>query len=100
MHTGATLTMKEIRDIIEKLIPCAAKWRFLGTMLEIPKGILDNIEVKPTNIPGAPRSYLLDMLNYWNDNISSASIKSLAEALRTDMVAEVELAESLLKQFL
>jgi len=65
-------------------------------MLTIPDGILNNIESKPTNIPLAPKSYFLDMLNYWNDNISPATIESLAEALKTGMVAEVRLAQNLL----
>ena len=85
----------DIGGIVTHLVPCAAKWKLIGTALRIPQGILTNIEVKPSNMAGAPCSYLIETLTYWTNNISGSTKAALVRALRNEIVNEGRIAQKL-----
>ena len=85
----------DIGGILTHLVPCAAKWKLIGTALNIPQGILTNIEVKPTNMAGAPCSYLIETLTYWTNNMPASTKITLVRALRNVIVNEGRIAQEL-----
>ncbi len=79
------------------LIPCAAKWKLIGTLLKINHGHLKNFEANMVNAATAPQSYFMEMLVYWTKNMPGTTVGALCDVLVG--LNERELAENLLQTF-
>ena len=74
-----------LRDLYEHITPrCAADWKVIGTLLGIPNGELNAIEVGyPTN----PKWCCNKMLEKWLEIDSTASWDKLSEAIKSPAVS-------------
>lgn len=83
----------------------AHKWEILGVQLQFEYDEILNIRSKLALIPGAPLSYLQEMIGIWLNRQppkypSYPTLSMLIDALKCDAVAESNVAEKLVRMML
>ena len=60
-HVLDLLTSKDTKVVLDLMWNCRARWRFIGTVLQIDVGTLDAIDANNKNVEDCLR----DMINHW-----------------------------------
>ncbi len=91
------LSETDLKDLLEVLNNARAKWRLIGTQLEIHPGTLEAITLETTNDSSLA---LTRTLTRWLKRLEPApTVRALAGALETSVVGEEKLSQQLQARF-
>lgn len=73
-------TKPRLKEVLKELLPLAANWKIIGTLLDVEKHILDNIEANKEVLGSQNR--LHEMLSEWQKQVTpSPTWDLLADAI-------------------
>lgn len=76
-------------------LPVAAKWKELGTQLQLPKHKLDEFQANNCGHPDLVQRCLSDMFHWWLNNTPLANYKQAFTSVMKQMATFENLAEAL-----
>lgn len=84
---------------MEQLSPVASYWKFLGLLLQLKMGELNEIEGMPLLVSGGPAAFLREMIYRWLKRAPPSyqfpTLAKLCDALRSCTVEESRVAYNL-----
>ena len=93
----------DISSLVNVLAPVAYKWEQLALQLGFEYDAVQNIKAKTSLIPGAPQSYLQDVLGLWLKHKPPTqeypTKSSLIQALQSESMDEMVLAKAVQEKY-
>ena len=81
----------DVLDLVERLLPKAAKWHSIGLVLHLTSDELDTIEADSSGV----EECLKKVLYKWHDRNPHPTREDIIKALRSPLVADFALAKKL-----
>ena len=94
-NTAAPLGIADLRTLMNETFPCRAKWCNLGIQLRVDTGTLDGLRVQFSD----PGDQLREVLRAWVTTSNSPTWSTLAEALRSPVIGENQLAREVQQKY-
>ena len=94
-NTAAPLGNADLRTLINETFTCRAKWSNLGIQLRVDMGTLDCLRVQFSD----PGDQLREVLRAWVTTSDSHTSETLAEALRSPVIGENQLAREVQQKY-
>jgi len=103
-HVKSFPDPQDLPFLMEQLRPLSNSWKFLGLLLRLTVGELNEIESMPMLIPGGPAVFLEEMLNRWLKQAPPfhpfpINPHEVCDALRSCTVGECRVAYDLQQQY-